>query len=54
MYIYIYSSDQVSAMYPPPPPITGGGGGGRRKEKKRKEEEKNTKEITLGKEKKKN
>ena len=38
MYIYIYGSDQISAMHPPPPPnYLGGGGGGTLKKKKGKE-----------------
>ena len=45
--IFIYTV-QTKLVQCTPPPLTGGGGGG---EKKRKEE-KNTKEITLGKEKK--
>ena len=43
MYIYIYGSDQISAMHPPPPhpaPNYFGGGKERLKKKRKKEEKK--------------
>ena len=47
MYIYIYGSDQVSAMHPPPltPPNYSGGKKERKKKKRRKEEKNHGKEI---------